>query len=81
MRLEASRVSVSEGTAADLKSRAEEALEERRRAIDVLAERTGQDEAQIRCDLDARRAFDAEEAVAYGLIGEVVNSRRALDEL
>lgn len=64
------------GSAADLTEKAAAAADRRERMVAVLSETTGQSEDQIEADLSSRRAFDPEEAVEYGLIDRVVQSRR-----
>lgn len=65
--------------ALDLSAQAEESEEHRARVRALVAAATGQSEEQIRTDLSDHRTFDAEAAVAYGLIDRVVQSRRELD--
>jgi ATP-dependent Clp protease protease subunit len=48
----------------------------RRRMEEVLAEHTGQPIERITKDIDRDYILGAEEAVAYGLVDEVVSGRR-----
>ena len=61
-----------QGQAADLERTAEEVLRLRRRLDDILAEATGQTPERIHHDTDRDTWFSAEEALAYGLIDQVV---------
>lgn len=78
-RLERAATGPSAGPATDLAVQAEAAAADRERATKLLAERTGQSVEQVEKDVSRRRALGAEEAVAYGLIGDIVESRRALE--
>lgn len=55
------------------------AEEQRDRIVQALAVATGQPEERIETDRSARRTFDADAAVEYGLIKRVVESRRAVE--
>jgi ATP-dependent protease ClpP protease subunit len=57
-------------------SKAEAARDRRARVVEVMAAATGQSEDQVETDLSDRRAFDGEDAQAYGLVERVVQSRR-----
>ncbi|MFF2080916.1 ClpP family protease [Kitasatospora sp. NPDC058162] len=62
------------GTTADIEIQAEN-LEYTKRTIErITAEHTGQSEETIRRDGDRDRWFTAEQAVAYGLVDQVVES-------
>jgi ATP-dependent Clp protease protease subunit len=65
--------------AAALDEAAEAARTRRQHIVDLLAEATGQRREQVARDLSSERAFDAEAAVAYGLIRRVVQSRREIE--
>lgn len=60
----------------DPEQEAKAAAERRTRLVTILAEATNQSEDRIGVDLSHRRAFDAEEALAYGFVRRVVQSRR-----
>ncbi|MBI4259807.1 MAG: ATP-dependent Clp protease proteolytic subunit [Actinobacteria bacterium] len=66
-----------QGSAIDVEIQAREFLHLRRRIDEILAERTGQPVERIREDTDRDRWFSAEEALAYGLIDEVLPERAA----
>lgn len=74
-RFEEPRESFESTTGSDLKRDAEAMAYRRQRVIDILASATGQSTDQIENDLSDRRAFDAEEAVEYGLVKRIVQSR------
>lgn len=76
-RLEAPREAVDAGT--DPEQMAKTAAEQRHRVVAILAEATEQSEDRIEVDLSNQRGFDAEEAVAYGFVRRVVQSRRELE--
>ncbi|MEX2487718.1 MAG: ATP-dependent Clp protease proteolytic subunit, partial [Nitriliruptoraceae bacterium] len=62
--------------AKDIEIQAKNIVWMRERINDILAERTGQTVEQIRKDTDRDYWMTAEEAVAYGLIDEVVEPGR-----
>jgi len=64
------------GSAKDIEIQAKNIVWMRERINDILAERTGQTVEQIRKDTDRDYWMTAEEAVAYGLIDEVVEPGR-----
>ena len=64
----------AEGTAADLEIQAREVLRLRAEVEAVLSRHTGHPVAKIRADTDRDRIFDAREAVAYGLVDDVVRT-------
>lgn len=69
-----------EGTAPagsrDIERAAEEMVRLRTRVAELLTERTGQSGDRVRADLKAQTWLGAEEAVAYGLAGQTVQSIR-----
>ncbi|MDO5716501.1 MAG: ATP-dependent Clp endopeptidase proteolytic subunit ClpP [Tissierellia bacterium] len=65
----------SQGQAEDIRIQAEKILETRDRLNRILAERTGQDLEKIKKDTDRDFYMSAEEAVAYGLIDKVFETR------
>jgi len=67
------------GQASDIEIHAKEILKTRERLSNILSKHTGQDVERVRKDTDRDNFLSAEEAVAYGLIDQVV-SRRAVNE-
>ena len=57
-------------------SQAREILRTRVLLERMLAEHTGRDEEQVRADIERDKILTAEEAVAYGLVDEVIGSRK-----
>jgi ATP-dependent Clp protease protease subunit len=66
-----------EGQSSDIEIQAREILRLRAVLENLLAKHTGQDEAKIRSDIERDKILTAAEAVAYGLIDEVVSTRKA----
>jgi ATP-dependent Clp protease protease subunit len=62
------------GTATDISIQAEEILRMRSRLNEILAHHTGQPVAKIEEDVDRDRFMSAEEAVAYGLADQIIQS-------
>jgi ATP-dependent Clp protease protease subunit len=62
-----------QGTAADIEIAAKEVLGTRERLNRILAEETGQTLKKINADVDRDRWMSAEEAVAYGLVDQVLS--------
>jgi ATP-dependent Clp endopeptidase proteolytic subunit ClpP len=69
-------VEVSRGYTTDLAIQAQEVLRLRGQTEAILAEATGRSPETVRSDLDRERYFSAAEAKDYGLIDEVLTSRR-----
>lgn len=65
----------AQGQAADIKIHAERILEIRERINKILAKRTGQTLRKVEKDTDRDYYLTAEEAVKYGLIDSVIESR------
>lgn len=65
----------TQGQAEDIRIQAEKIIQIRERINDILAERTGQPLERIAKDTDRDYYMTADEAVAYGIIDEVINSR------
>ena len=61
-----------QGTASDIKIHADEIVKMRARLNDILAQRTGQELATIERDTDRDFFMSADEALAYGLVDEVL---------
>jgi ATP-dependent Clp protease, protease subunit len=66
------------GTARDIEIQAKNIVWIRERINEILAERTGKSLEQIRIDTDRDYWMTAEEAKAYGIIDEVVESGRGI---
>jgi len=64
-----------QGQATDIEIHAREALATRERLEAIYASHTGQDMERLREDMDRDRFFSSEEAVDYGLIDRIVESR------
>ena len=64
----------AEGTAADLEIQAREVLRLRTEVERILSRHTGHPVEKLRLDTDRDRIFDAREAVAYGLVDDVVRT-------
>ena len=62
------------GTATDISIQAEEILRMRARQNEILAKHTGQPVPKIEEDVDRDRFMGAEEAVAYGLADQIIQS-------
>jgi ATP-dependent Clp protease protease subunit len=65
-----------EGQSEDIRIHADEIVRQRRRQEEILAAHTGQPIERIRADTDRDFILDAEAALAYGVIDEVVTDRR-----
>lgn len=65
----------AQGQAEDIKIQAEKIIQIRERINAILAERTGQPLERIAKDTDRDYYMTAEEAVAYGIIDEVIESK------
>lgn len=66
----------AQGQAADVKIQAEELLKARERLNRILAYHTGQPLEKIERDTDRDFFMSAEEALRYGLIDEIITSRK-----
>ncbi len=71
----------TEGQAVDIEIQAREILRMRDLLNDILAEKTGQPVERIAKDTDRDFVLDAEEAKVYGIIDEVIASRRVQEEV
>lgn len=65
----------AQGQASDIKIQAEKIIQIRERINKILSERTGQPMEKITIDTDRDYYMTAQEAVAYGIIDEVVQNR------
>jgi ATP-dependent Clp protease protease subunit len=71
----------AEGQAVDIEIQAKEILRYRRLLDELLAEHTGQDFEKISKDTDRDFIMTAEEAKAYGMIDDILTSRKMPAEL
>jgi len=68
-----------EGRASDCEIQAREILKTRDHLVKLYAEQTGKSHEEIKKALDRDNWFTAEEALEYGLLDKVVNSRSELN--
>src|SRR4030095_1068769 len=68
----------AQGTASDVERTVEYMFKLKKRLIRILAHHTGKPEETVHRDSDRDYYMNAEEAKAYGLVDEVVNSRKEL---
>ena len=68
----------AQGTASDVERTVEFMFKLKKRLIRILADNTGKPEAQVKDDSDRDYYMTADEAKAYGLVDEVVKSRKEL---
>jgi ATP-dependent Clp protease protease subunit len=66
----------AQGQSTDMEIAVAEMVHCRERIIDILAERTGQARDKITSDMDRDFILRGEDAVAYGLVDEVLHHRR-----
>ena len=66
----------AQGQATDINIQAEQILKTKRRLNEILSRRTGQPLERIEHDTDRDNFMSAQEAVAYGLVDEVIPPRR-----
>src|SRR5467141_630886 len=74
----------AQGTASDVERTVEYMFKLKKRLISILAHHTGKTDEQVKADSDRDYYMGADEAKAYGLVDEVVSSRKELktaDEL
>lgn len=67
-----------EGTATDVEIQAREILRDRERIIELYAQRCGGERDQIARDIDRDYWMDAEQARSYGLVDQIIATRREL---
>ena len=67
------------GQATDIDIHAKEILIIRQRLNELMAEHTGQSLEVIERDTERDRFMDAQQSKEYGLVDEVINSRRAAE--
>jgi ATP-dependent Clp protease protease subunit len=68
----------AQGTASDVERTVEFMFKLKKRLIHILALHTGKSDEQVKIDSDRDYYMSAEEAKAYGLVDEVVSSRKEL---
>jgi ATP-dependent Clp protease protease subunit len=68
----------AQGTASDVERSVEFMYKLNRRLIRIIAENTGKPEEQVKKDADRDYYMTAAEACEYGLVDEVVQSRKEL---
>jgi ATP-dependent Clp protease, protease subunit len=66
----------AQGQSTDMEIAVREMVEMRDRMISILAERTGQTRERIAADIDRDYILRGQDAVAYGLVDEVITHRR-----
>jgi ATP-dependent Clp protease protease subunit len=69
------------GQSSDLEIQAREILRMRQAMEQILAVHTGQDEDQVRRDIERDKFFDAQEAKEYGLVDEVLTMLKRKPEV
>ena len=67
-----------EGQSSDIEIQAREILRMRELLEQMLATHSGQDPEKIRKDIERDKILTAQEAVEYGLVDEVINTRKAV---
>jgi ATP-dependent Clp protease protease subunit len=67
------------GDAKDIQIQAQEIIRTRERIFRVIAERTGQTYEKVREDADRDYWMSAEESVAYGLVGKIIQHAAELN--
>jgi ATP-dependent Clp protease protease subunit len=68
----------AQGTASDVERTVEFMFKLKKRLIHILAQHTGKSDEQVKGDSDRDYYMTAEEAKAYGLVDEVVKSRKEI---
>ena len=66
----------AQGQAVDIEIQAKEILRYRSLLEEIIAEHTGQEVAKVKADTDRDYILSADEAVAYGIVDEVISSRK-----
>ena len=70
----------AEGQASDVEIRVKYMLKLKHRLNKIISHHTGKDQAQVERDCDRDNFMSAEEAKEYGLVDEVVQSRKELTD-
>ncbi len=66
----------AQGQSTDIEIQVREMVDMRDRMVDILTERTGQERERIVADMDRDFILRGDDAVAYGLVDEVISGRR-----
>ncbi len=66
----------AQGQSVDMEIAVREMVTMRERMVDILTERTGQPRSRIEADIDRDYILRGDEAVAYGLVDEILTHRR-----
>jgi len=66
----------AQGQSVDMEIQVREMVEMRRRMVEILAKSTGQTEERINADIDRDYIVRGADAVAYGLVDEVIERRQ-----
>jgi ATP-dependent Clp protease protease subunit len=66
------------GAPRDMEIHLREVLATTRRMVDILSHHTGRSVAEVSADIERDRYMTAEEAMAYGLIDEIIQPRRGV---
>jgi len=69
----------AQGTASDVERTVEFMFKLKKRLIHILAQHTGKSDEQVKADSDRDYYMTADEAKAYGLVDEVVKSRKEIE--
>ncbi|MCH8806853.1 MAG: ATP-dependent Clp protease proteolytic subunit [Planctomycetes bacterium] len=64
------------GQASDMRIQADEILKVKRTLLEIMAKHTGKDVAQLEKDTERDRFMDAQEALEYGLIDEILENAK-----
>ena len=68
----------AQGAASDVERQVDYMFKLKKRLIRIIAQHTGKSEEQVRVDSDRDYYMSAEEAKAYGLVDEVIKSRKEI---
>jgi ATP-dependent Clp protease protease subunit len=66
----------AQGAASDVERQVDYMFKLKKRLIRIIAQHTGKSDEQVRADSDRDYYMSAEEAKAYGLVDEVIKSRK-----
>src|SRR5260370_18146071 len=68
----------AQGAGSDVERQVDYMFKLKKRLIRIIAQHTGKSEEQVRVDSDRDYYMSAEEAKAYGLVDEVIKSRKEM---
>ncbi len=71
----------AQGAASDVERQVDYMFKLKKRLIKIIAQHTGKPEEQVRIDSDRDYYMSAQEARTYGLVDEVIKSRKELKEV